>query len=115
MIRVVRLLERHVSLLILMLCWSSISVADEYTLGPLRQVSGLSPFEDCEADKGISFGGVNFLNSAVEPWVVVNPTDHDNIVGFWQQDRWSNSGARGNVLGVSFDGARRGKPPRRKV
>ncbi|HSB77484.1 MAG TPA: sialidase family protein [Candidatus Methylomirabilis sp.] len=27
-----------------------------------------------------------------------------NIVGSWQQDRWSNGGSRGLVAGVSFDG-----------
>jgi hypothetical protein len=42
--------------------------------------------------------------SEVEPWVEVNPTDSDNIVAFWQQDRWSNGGARSNVAGVSLDG-----------
>jgi hypothetical protein len=36
--------------------------------------------------------------------VVVNPRDPDNIVAFWQQDRWSDGGSRGNVAGASFDG-----------
>ncbi|NIR32132.1 MAG: exo-alpha-sialidase [Gammaproteobacteria bacterium] len=40
----------------------------------------------------------------MEPWVDVNPLDPDNIVAFWQQDRWSNGGARGNVAGVSLNG-----------
>ena len=34
----------------------------------------------------------------------VNPIDPDNVVAFWQQDRWSDGGSRGNVAGVSFDG-----------
>lgn len=80
----------------------------ELTVGPLVQVSGLSPlppFSDCGNFPGDVGGvGVNFLNSEVEPWLDINPTDPDNIVAFWQQDRWSNGGSRGNVAGVSFDG-----------
>ena len=45
-----------------------------------------------------------FLNSEVEPWIDVNPTDPLNMVGVWQQDRWSNGGSRGNVAGVTEDG-----------
>lgn len=48
--------------------------------------------------------GTLFNNSEVEPWVAVNPDNSDNIVAFWQQDRWSNGGSRGNVAGVSLDG-----------
>src|SRR5262245_23971667 len=77
-------------------------------LGPLVQVSEESPFgplERCGNFPGEFFGiGVNFVNSEVEPWVEVNPSDSDNIVAFWQQDRWSNGGARSNVAGVSLDG-----------
>ena len=72
----------------------------------LVQVSSISPFgvlTNCGDFPGIS-NGINFVNSEVEPWVVVNPADPDNIVAFWQQDRWSNGGARGNVAGVSLDG-----------
>jgi len=66
------------------------------------QVSGATPFDpSCGLEPA---GGTVFLDSEVEPYVDVNPTDPDNIVGMWQQDRWSNGGARGNVAGVSFDG-----------
>lgn len=79
--------------------------------GPLTQVSGVSPFGGC----GLAGqSGTNYINSEVEPWIDVNPTDPDglvglaqpgdNIVGSWQQDRWSNGGARGLVAGVSMDG-----------
>ncbi len=74
--------------------------------GPLVTVSNTSPFgdlDDCGNYPGI-FEGTNFLDSEVEPWVAVNPFDPDNIVAFWQQDRWSDGGSRGNVAGVSFDG-----------
>jgi hypothetical protein len=77
-------------------------------VGPLIQVSTASPFgplENCGNVPGTVGGpGIAFIDSEVEPWVDVNPADPDNIVAFWQQDRWSNGGSRGNVAGVSFDG-----------
>ena len=79
-----------------------------FTTGPLVKVSGDSPFDPldvCGNFPGTIPGpGEVFLNSEVEPWMVVNPTDINNIVAFWQQDRWSNGGCRGNVAGVSLDG-----------
>jgi hypothetical protein len=71
---------------------------------PLVQVSGVSAFAGCTADNVAGQPGTNFLNSEVEPWLDVNPTNPSNVVGIWQQDRWSNGGARGLVAGVSFDG-----------
>src|SRR5258708_980322 len=47
--------------------------------------------------------GVNYPNTAVEPYLAVNPKDSRNMVAVWQQDRWSSSGARGIVSAVSFD------------
>ena len=75
-------------------------------LGPLVQVSYASPFgalTNCGNFPGI-FNGINFLDSEVEPWLSVNPSNPNNIVAFWQQDRWSDGGSRGNVAGVSVDG-----------
>lgn len=78
--------------------------------GPLVQVSGASPFgalEECgNFPTNVPFfpPSVNYVDSEVEPWVVVNPVNPDNVVAFWQQDRWSDGGSRGNVAGVSFDG-----------
>ena len=34
----------------------------------------------------------------------MNPVNPLNIVAVWQQDRWSNGGSRGNVVGTSFNG-----------
>jgi hypothetical protein len=68
------------------------------------QVSGTSLFAGCVADNVADQTGTVFHDSEVEPWIDVNPTNPDNIVGIWQQDRWSNGGARGTVAGVSFDG-----------
>jgi hypothetical protein len=76
--------------------------------GPLVQISGKSPFgalDSCGNFPGtVGTPGSNFLNSEIEPWVDVNPAYPGNIVAYWQQDRWSNGGARSLVAGVSLDG-----------
>jgi hypothetical protein len=80
--------------------------AGDFKAKRLVQVSGNSPFgalEECGNFPGPDNGIVS-LDSEVEPWVDVNPTNSDNIVGAWQQDRWSNGGARGLVAGVSMNG-----------
>ena len=46
----------------------------------------------------------NYRDSEVEPWVDVNPANRANLIGAWQQDRWSNGASRGNVVGTSSDG-----------
>jgi hypothetical protein len=79
------------------------SAAGPFTQSPLQVVSGPSPFAACDIS-GIAAGGVNFLNSEVEPWVEVNPTDPMNVIAVWQQDRWSNGGARGLLTAVTHDG-----------
>ncbi|MET0711738.1 MAG: sialidase family protein, partial [Jiangellaceae bacterium] len=88
----------------LILAGTGQAMADEKAATDLVQVSGTSPFLDCTADGVADQSGMVFLNSEVEPWIDVNPTDNDNVVGIWQQDRWSNGGARGLVTGVSQDG-----------
>ena len=69
---------------------------------PVQVSQAASPFSACSG--GAANGGTNFPNSEVEPWLDVNPTDSDNVVGYYQQDRWSNGGSKGNVAAVSFDG-----------
>jgi hypothetical protein len=67
--------------------------------GPV-DVSGLSPFAAC----AVGGPGTNSVNSEVEPFVAVNPANPSNIVGVFQQDRWSNGGAHGLVASTSHDG-----------
>ena len=68
------------------------------------RASGLTPFvEGCD---GVAPSGTLYVNAEVEPFVAVNPRDPDNIVGVWQQDRWSTGGARGLLTGLSLDGGR---------
>lgn len=80
------------------------------TVGPLEQVSGGSPFDGCTADNPGSQNGNHFRDSEVEPWIDVNPTDPLNMVATWQQDRWTNGGSRGLVVGVTHDGGLTWKP-----
>ena len=56
-------------------------------------VSSLSPFAaGCE---GTPVNGTLYANAEVEPFVAVNPANAANLIGVWQQDRWSNGGAKG--------------------
>ena len=77
--------------------------AAAFTLGPLVQVSGVSPFS-AGCDGFADQSGEVFLNSEVEPWIDVNPVNPANMIGVWQQDRWSNGGSRGLVAGVTTNG-----------
>jgi hypothetical protein len=77
--------------------------AHPHAAGPLVRVSGTSPFAGSNCGLAGQTEGKNFLNSEVEPFVEVNPANGNNIIGAWQQDRWSNGGSRGNAVGVSHD------------
>ena len=70
---------------------------------PQYRASYLSPFSaGCDGGQA----GVVHTNAEVEPMVAVDPTNPSRLIGVWQQDRWSNGGARGNMTGVSVDGGR---------
>jgi hypothetical protein len=98
-----RLLISGAIVLLAVVAVTGASAAPYSTSGSV-QVSDLSPFSGCTADNVAGQTGTNIPNSEVEPWVDVNPTDGNNVVGIWQQDRWSNGGARGLVAGVTKDG-----------
>ena len=68
---------------------------------PLGQVesSATNVYAGCPPDAS----GVVFPHSEVEPWLEVNPTNASNLATFYQQDRYSNGGAKSNAAGVSFD------------
>jgi hypothetical protein len=71
---------------------------------PQFRVSGTSPFA-AGCDGAPAFGTL-YVNAEVEPMVALNPRNANNIVGVWQQDRWSTGGAEGLLTGVSLDGGR---------
>lgn len=69
----------------------------------MARVSAQSPFdESCNASQA----GVNFHNGAVEPFVAVDPSNPEHIIGVWQQDRWADGGSSGLMTGVSMDRGR---------
>jgi hypothetical protein len=86
----------------LVLAFAGAVSAGPFSVGPLVLASGASPFAPgCE---GGNQSGTNYQNTEVEPWVDVNPANPANIIGVYQQDRWSTGGAHGLVAAVSHDG-----------
>jgi hypothetical protein len=83
-------------------------LAGTHTAATPVQVSGPSPFASCTIGSIGEDGqpGTLYTNGEVEPRVAVNPTNPNNVIGVWQQDRWSNGGAHGLVAGYSFDGGK---------
>ncbi|MBI5716880.1 MAG: exo-alpha-sialidase [Burkholderiales bacterium] len=67
-----------------------------------RQASGPSPIA-AGCTGGVA-SGTAYVNAEVEPWVAADPREPNRLVGAWQQDRWSNGGARGLVTALSTDG-----------
>ena len=66
------------------------------------RVTGLSPFAPgCD---GVPATGVLYAGAEVEPYVAIDPQDASHLIGVFQQDRWSDGGARGLRTGYSFDG-----------
>jgi len=74
-------------------------------VGAAVVASGPSPFAACP--DGQSSGpppGEVFVNAEVEPWVAVNPTNANNLIGVWQQDRWTDGGSKGLTTARSTNG-----------
>jgi hypothetical protein len=85
----------------LVLAASSVAVA---AAPPAARVSHGDPFARCLV--GGNGTALNYRSAEVEPWIANNPANAANFVGTWQQDRWSDGGAKGQVAGWSFDGGR---------
>ena len=85
------------------ICISAFAAAASHAASPAR-ISGTSPFATCTADVPTAQAGTLYPDSEIEPWIDVNPVNTRNVIAGWQQDRWSNGGARGLVSGVSIDG-----------
>ena len=80
------------------------ALASTFVVTQAVTVSGPSPFASCTNIGPGTPGAVNYVNAEAEPWVDVNPANPNNIIAVWQQDRWSDGGARGLVAGVSHNG-----------
>jgi hypothetical protein len=78
------------------------------TVDPTVRVSPTaSPFAGTSsgaACQGQTQTGTNYPGAEVEPFVDVNLANADNVVGAWQQDRWSNGGSTGQMSAFSTDG-----------
>ena len=76
------------------------AAAGPASVTPLVLANGASPFASCT----IGGPGNLFVNAETEPFVAVNPTNPQNLIGVVQQDRWSNGGSHGLITMSSFDG-----------
>jgi hypothetical protein len=75
------------------------AAAEASSAGDLVQASGVSPFAACT----VGGPGTNYPDAEVEPFLAVNPANSSNLIGVFQQDRWSNGGAHGLVTVSSTD------------
>src|SRR5437867_8273592 len=82
-----------------------VASAAPFSSGPLVQVSGASPIPAaCIGDTNASSTSVNNYGTEVEPYVMVDPSNPNVLVGTWQQDRWNDGGSRGIVTATSTNG-----------
>jgi hypothetical protein len=82
---------------------AALATSTTFALVPPVLVSGPSPFAGCTVGSA-GPDSVVYTNTEVEPFVAVNPTNPNNILGSFQQDRWNDGGARGLVAARSTDG-----------
>jgi hypothetical protein len=80
--------------------WTAVPAGAAVADPGLVRVSGSSPFAGCRVPL---VGGVLYRQAEVEPNVSANPARPNNLIGVWQQDRFSNGGALGLVAGYSTD------------
>jgi hypothetical protein len=78
-------------------------LAYAFSAGSPVRASGPSPFAACTVG-AFDSNSKNYPGAEVEPFVAVNPTNAQNIIGVYQQDRWSDGGAHGLVTASSNDG-----------
>jgi hypothetical protein len=68
------------------------------------QVTTTSPLISCDPNNNNPDGSSKIYdNTVVEPYTAVNPTNSDNVVAVWQQDRRNDGGARGLLAAFSTD------------
>jgi hypothetical protein len=97
------LLSISAILLLSMTILPSNSLADAETSGRsgLVRISGLSPYSPgCNAED--TEVGVANVNSETEPHIAVNPTDGENMIAAWHQDRWNSVSAGAAGIGAAY-------------
>jgi hypothetical protein len=81
--------------------------AADYSAGaPVLASPRSSPLPDPCPFQAETADQENFKDTEVEPLVAVNPTNPDNVIGVFQEDRWSDGGAHGLLAAVSFSGGK---------
>ena len=80
--------------------------AADYSVGATAPASpATSPLPDpCPYQAENPPDQINWENTEVEPQVAVNPTNPNNVIGVFQEDRWTDGGAHGLLAAVSFNG-----------
>jgi hypothetical protein len=82
-----------------------VAVASAATVSTPVRVTGASPLINCDPNNNNPDGSSTiFNNTVVEPYTAVNPTNPDNVIAVWQQDRRNDGGARGLLSAFSTDG-----------
>jgi hypothetical protein len=101
-----RLAACLISLAAVCLVAAAPAAAADYTAGPTVVASpASSPLLDpCPYQPNESAEQKNYKDTEVEPQVAVNPTDANNVIGVFQEDRWSDGGAHGLLAAVSMNG-----------
>ncbi|HEX6793215.1 MAG TPA: sialidase family protein [Casimicrobiaceae bacterium] len=69
---------------------------------PVR-LTGRTPFPDGCDRPPVPDAGTVYTGAEVEPQIATDPRDPSHLIGVWQQDRWSDGGARGLRTAYSFD------------
>ncbi|QDN75977.1 exo-alpha-sialidase [Streptomyces sp. S1A1-7] len=69
---------------------------------PVGLVSPGDPYAACDISGDGT--GTNYLSAEDEPYITASSRDPRNVVGIFQQDRWSNGGARGLTATYTLDG-----------
>src|SRR5215471_21393472 len=86
---------------------SSLALASTLTAGAVVRVpdNPLGGGSTCAAlvAQQQALGSVNFPDAEVEPYVDVDPTNPNHLIGTVQQDRWNDGGANGLTNVVSND------------
>lgn len=99
-----RMIWRGALVFVLLFTGIGSASAGAYTVQPLTTISGPSPFAGCTIGATGASNETLYVNAEEEPWIAVNPTNPNNMISVWQQDRWSNGGAHGLVTGVTHNG-----------
>ncbi len=68
---------------------------------PQVGVSQTVTYDSCSA---VGQTGTLYSGTALEPSLVVNPTNTSNLIAEWQENRWSTGGSQALELGASSDG-----------